>query len=161
MGTAGALSLLPDDVTGPLLVMNGDLVTTVDFRSLLDFHWHHQGVITVAGIEHHSPIPYGVLQAVDHRLVSIEEKPIRRDLIAAGIYALGSERLALVSRETPSGMPDLIDGAVREGLPVNVFPILERWFDIGSREEFILRWSISHSEKTAKHHERVERSACS
>ena len=97
MGTAGALSLLPDDVTGPLLVMNGDLVTTTDFRSLLDFHWHHQGVITVAGVEHHSPIPYGVLQAVDHRLVGIEEKPNRRELITAGIYAVDGEGVALRS----------------------------------------------------------------
>jgi NDP-sugar pyrophosphorylase family protein len=136
MGTAGALSLLPENLSGPLLVMNGDLVTTLEFGRLLDFHWHHQGVITVAGVEHRSPIPYGVLRAIGHRLVGIDEKPERRDLVAAGIYALDSSVLRFVNRDEPSGMPDLIDSAVNEGLPVNVFPILERWFDIGSREEF-------------------------
>ncbi len=136
MGTAGALSLLPTGVEGPVLVINGDLVTTVDFRCLLDFHWHHQGLITVAGVEYDSPIPYGVLRAVDHHLMGIDEKPHRHDLVAAGIYAVDPSVLRFVPGDAPSGMPDLIADAVREGLPVNVFPILESWFDIGSREEF-------------------------
>jgi dTDP-glucose pyrophosphorylase len=136
MGTAGALSLLPGDLVGPVLVMNGDVVTTLDFRTLLDFHWHQRGVITVAGVEHRSPIPYGVLRAVGHRLVGIDEKPHRRDFVAAGIYELDASVLRFVPHDGPSGMPDLIDCVIGEGLPVNVFPILERWFDIGSREEF-------------------------
>jgi dTDP-glucose pyrophosphorylase len=136
MGTAGALSLLPPELEGPVLVANGDLVTTVDFRSLLDFHWHHEGSITVTGVEHLSPIPYGVLRHVEHHLLGIDEKPERRDLVAAGIYVLDPPVLRFVPRERPSGMPDLIARAVGEGLPVHVFPILERWFDIGSPEEF-------------------------
>ena len=136
MGTAGALSLLPADLDGPILVANGDLVTTLDFRSLLDFHWHHEGSITVTGVEHLSPIPYGVLRHVEHHLLGIDEKPQRQDLVAAGIYVLEPPVLRFVPRDTASGMPDLIARAVSEGLPVHVFPILERWFDIGSPEEF-------------------------
>ena len=122
MGTAGALSLLPDDLEGPVVVANGDLVTTIDFRALLDFHWHHEGSITVTGVEHH--------------LLGIDEKPQRRDLVAAGIYVVEAPVLRFVPRDAPSGMPDLIARAVGEGLPTHVFPILERWFDIGSPEEF-------------------------
>jgi NDP-sugar pyrophosphorylase family protein len=136
MGTAGALSLLPDNLHGPVVVTNGDLVTTIDFRNLLDFHWHHEGAITVAGVEHLSPIPYGVLRHVEHHLLGIEEKPKRTDLVAAGIYVLEPPVLRFVPRDAASGMPDLIARTVAEGLPVHVFPILEQWFDIGSPEDF-------------------------
>jgi NDP-sugar pyrophosphorylase family protein len=136
MGTAGALSLLPDNLSGPVVVANGDLVTTIDFRNLLDFHWHHEGAITVAGVEHLSPIPYGVLRHVEHHLLGIDEKPKRTDLVNAGIYVLEPTVLRFVPRDAASGMPDLIARAAAEGLPVHVFPILEQWFDIGSPEEF-------------------------
>jgi dTDP-glucose pyrophosphorylase len=136
MGTAGALSLLPHDLDGPIVVVNGDIVTTLDFRAVLDFHWHHEGAITVAGVEHLSPIPYGVLQTVRHHLLGIEEKPQRRDLIAAGIYVLQPALTRFVPANAPFGMPDLIERATTEGLPVHVFPIIEKWFDIGSPEEF-------------------------
>ena len=136
MGTAGALSLLPANLNSPVVVANGDLVTTIDFRNLLDFHWHHEGAITVTGVEHLSPIPYGVLRFVEHHLLGIDEKPQRTDLVNAGIYVLEPAVLRFVPGDTASGMPDLIARAVAEGLPVHVFPILERWFDIGSPEEF-------------------------
>jgi dTDP-glucose pyrophosphorylase len=136
MGSAGGLSLLPDGVEGPIVVANGDLVTTIDFTSLLDFHWHHEGAITVTGVEHLSPIPYGVLRTVEHHLLGIDEKPQRSDFVSAGIYVLEPAVLRFVPRDRPSTMPELIDSALAEGLPVHVFPILERWFDIGSPEEF-------------------------
>src|SRR5438445_3187283 len=136
LGTAGALSLLPDRPEGPILVTNGDLVTTLDFRALLDFHWHHAGAITVTGVEHLSEIPYGVLRTAEHHLLGIDEKPERSDLVSAGMYVLDPDVLRFVPDDTPFGMPDLIDAVVAEGLPVHVFPILEGWFDIGSPEEF-------------------------
>jgi len=58
------------------------------------------------------------------------------DLVAAGIYVVEAPVLRFVPRDAPSGMPHLIARAVAEGLPNHVFPILERWFDIGSPEEF-------------------------
>jgi dTDP-glucose pyrophosphorylase len=134
--TAGALSLLPDTPTGPVIVTNGDIVTTLDFARLLDYHWHHGGAITVAGVEHRTHIPYGVLRSVEHHLLEIDEKPERRDFVSAGIYVLQPEVLRFVPPDTRMGMPDLIADVLAEGLPVHVFPILERWFDIGSPEEF-------------------------
>ena len=136
MGTAGALSLLPGDVRQPVLVTNGDIVTTVDFGRLLDFHWRHGGAVTVAGVEHLSPIPYGVLKTAEHHLVSIEEKPVRRDLCSAGIYVLQPEVLRLMPNSERVDMPDLIADVLSVGLPVHVFPILEKWFDIGGTAEF-------------------------
>lgn len=136
LGTAGALGLLPPGDRGPVLVMNGDLVTTVDFARLFDFHWRHAGAVTVAGVEYLSLIPYGVLRNVEHHLLSIDEKPARRDLCSAGIYVVDPTVLRLLSPGVALDMPDLIAGVLAEGWPVNVFPILEKWYDIGGTAEF-------------------------
>lgn len=136
MGTAGALSLLPPDQSGPLLVANGDILTTLDFSAMFDFHWRHRGAITVAGVEYPSAIPYGVLRNVEHHLLSIDEKPERRDLCSAGIYILEPDVLRLLAPKEAVGMPDLIADVLAEGRPVNVFPILEGWYDIGETAQF-------------------------
>lgn len=136
MGTAGALSLLPSGDWGPVLVANGDIVTTVDFARMFDFHWRHGGALTVAGVEHRSPIPYGVLQTAGPYLLGIEEKPERRDLCSAGIYVLEGAVRSLLPAKVPLDMPELVAAILAEGLPVHVFPILERWFDIGGPAEF-------------------------
>jgi dTDP-glucose pyrophosphorylase len=134
--TAGALSLLPRAPDVPLLVTNGDLVTTIDFRSLFDFHWHHGGAITVCGAEHRTYVPYGVLRTSEHHLLGIDEKPNRLDFVSAGMYVLQPEVLRFIPPDTHMGMPELIADVLAEGLPVHVFPMLEGWFDIGSPEEF-------------------------
>ena len=136
MGTAGALSLLPPGDRGPILVANGDIVTTVDFTRLFEFHWRHQGALTVAGVEFCSPIPYGVLRNVEHHLLAIEEKPERRDLCSAGIYVLEPEVLRLLPPKEALGMPELIGEVLAEGRAVHVFPILEGWYDIGETAQF-------------------------
>jgi len=135
LGTAGALSLLPE-IDGPLVVTNGDIVTTVDFRRMVDFHRRHGGAITVGGVDHVSHVPYGILATADHHLLSIEEKPERRELCNAGIYVLEPEVLQLIAPDTPLNMPTLIADVLLEGKSVNVFPIHEKWFDIGGPAEF-------------------------
>ena len=131
MGTAGALSLLPPGDRGPILVANGDIVTTVDFTELFDFHRRYGAAITVAGVEYRSPIPYGVLRNVEHHLLAIEEKPERRDFCSAGIYVLEPEVLGFLPPKEALGMPELIADVIAEGRAVHVFPILEAWYDIG------------------------------
>jgi dTDP-glucose pyrophosphorylase len=136
LGTAGALTLLHEPPAGPLLVTNGDLVTNLDYRALFDFHWHHGGAITVASVDHHTSVPYGVLRTAEDHLLAIDEKPTRRDLVNAGIYVLQPEVLRYLPRGTEVGMPDLIADVVADGLSVHVFPVLEPWSDIGTPEEF-------------------------
>ncbi len=136
MGTAGALSLLPRRATGPVLVVNGDILTTVDLNRLFEFHWRHRGAITLAGVEHLSHIPYGVLRSVEHHLLAIDEKPVRRDLCSAGMYVLEPHVLRFLVPGQPRDIPDLIADVLAEGLPVHVFPILEEWYDIGGTTEF-------------------------
>jgi NDP-sugar pyrophosphorylase family protein len=136
LGTAGALTLLHEPPAGPLLVTNGDLVTNLDYRALFDFHWHHGGAITVASVDHHTSVPYGVLRTAEDHLLAIDEKPTRRDLVNAGIYVLQPEVLRYLPRGVEVGMPDLIADVVADGLSVHVFPVLEPWSDIGTPEEF-------------------------
>jgi len=135
LGTAGALSLLPE-LDGPLLVTNGDIVTTVDFGRMVDFHRRHGAALTVGGVQHVSLVPYGILQTADHHLLAIEEKPERREFCNAGIYVIEPEILRFIPPETPLNMPTLIAQVLAEGLSVNVFPIHEKWFDIGGPAEF-------------------------
>ena len=149
LGTAGALSLLPELPRGPILVTNGDLVTTLDFARLFAYHWHHGGAITIAGVEYLSHIPYGVLRTVEHHLLEIEEKPERRDFCSAGIYVLEPEVLRFVPPGGRRDMPELVADVLAEGFPVHVFPVLEKWFDIGSPAEFervLMQFATGESE---------------
>lgn len=136
LGTAGALSLLSAPVEGPILVLNGDILTTVDFSALFDFHRRQRAAATVAGVEHISHIPYGVLRNAEHHLLSMEEKPVRRDLCSAGIYVLEPELLRFLHPNEPMDMPDLLADVLADGQAVQVFPILEEWYDIGGTTEF-------------------------
>ena len=134
LNTAGALSLLPPQ-DRLLLVSNGDLVTTVDFAAMVDYHRVHQAAVTVAGVEYAATVPYGVLARADHHLLHIDEKPTTRQLVNGGMYVLSPEVLRYVPAGKPMLMTDLIDAVLQDGLGVVVFPVLERWSDIGSRDE--------------------------
>ena len=135
LGTAGSLSLLPPQ-EGAIVVTNGDIVTTVDFARMLDFHWRHGGAMTVAGAMFVSHVPYGILDTCAHHLLSIQEKPDRSELCNAGMYVLQPHLLRLLTPGVHADMPDLIATVLAAGMAVNVFPILEKWFDIGGPAEF-------------------------
>jgi NDP-sugar pyrophosphorylase family protein len=130
LGTAGALSLLPAGLTGPVIVANGDILTTVDFARLLEFHRAQRAVLTVAGALLTTQVPYGVLRTNGHTLIGVDEKPQRRELCNAGIYVLHCDAIALLDAGEPIDMPELIDRALGKGLPAYVFPIVEKWFDV-------------------------------
>jgi NDP-sugar pyrophosphorylase family protein len=135
LGTAGALSLLSEHERS-IIVTNGDIVTTIDFDRLIDFHRRHGGAITVGGVDYISHVPYGILDTIKHHLLSIQEKPERRELCNAGIYVLEPYVLRYLPPGGHVNMPDLIADVLADGASVNVFPIYEKWFDIGSPAEF-------------------------
>ena len=135
MGTAGALSLLPETPDRPICVANADIVTTMSFARLFDYHWHHRAAITVAAVGYVSHIPYGVLRTAGHYMLRMDEKPEERVLCSGGIYVLDPEVLRFIRGRAPLDMPDLVADVLAEGLPVCVFPILEKWFDVGRLED--------------------------
>lgn len=135
LGTAGALTLLPEAPTYPFIVINGDVITKVNFLRLIEFHRQHRCVMTVAATQYKMNIPFGVIKQSAHYLLGIEEKPQQKFLCNAGIYMLNPEVLPLIPKSAEFDMPDLIEKAVRQGLPVTTFPIHEYWIDIGQFEE--------------------------
>lgn len=132
LGTAGALSLLPEHPEGPIMVMNGDILTTSNFDSLHSFHMIHGAKITVAAVDHRVDIPYGVIRADGPFVTGLVEKPSERFLCNAGIYAVSPEVLDLLRKGERSNMTDLIDACLARKLPVAVFPVHEYWNDIGT-----------------------------
>ncbi|WP_372400672.1 nucleotidyltransferase family protein (plasmid) [Azospirillum sp. HJ39] len=132
LGTAGGLALLPERPRQPLLVMNGDILTSIDFRKLLDFHRSSGAAATMALREHKQQIPYGVAEVDGGCLREIREKPEQSFLINAGIYVLEPSVLDLIPHSSPLDMPDLFRALMSAGEKVGAFRIEEYWLDIGS-----------------------------
>ena len=135
LGTAGALSLL-DTSDEPLLVINGDILTDVDFREILHFHRDQQADMTVAVRQYEIQVPYGVIETDGVAITGIAEKPAVRQFINAGIYLLNSEVCRFIPNGQPYDMPDLINRLIAEGLRVVCFPVREYWLDIGKLEDY-------------------------
>lgn len=142
LGTAGALSLLPARPEGPLLVMNGDVLTNSDYGKLLAYHVDQTAFLTVACVEYRVQIPFGVIRTKGQNAVAIEEKPSQRFLCNAGIYVLSRGALDLVEKGVQFDMTDLIAAAISGGREVSVFPIHEYWADIGNQHDLELAQQV-------------------
>jgi NDP-sugar pyrophosphorylase family protein len=136
LGTAGALSLLPEIPNDPMIVMNGDILTKVAFGSLLDFHIEHTSVGTMCVRDYILQVPYGVVEVDDHRMSEILEKPTHRFLVNAGVYVLERAAIELVPRGQSYDMPTLFEEIAKRKLAATVFPIREYWLDIGRIDDF-------------------------
>lgn len=135
LGTAGALAHLPERPDEPFFVMNGDLLTKVNYQQLLAFHAEHLGQATMCVREFDFQVPYGVVQLEKHRLVGIEEKPTQRFFVNAGIYVLQPEVLDLIPADTFLDMPQLFKMMIELNHRTAVFPIREYWLDIGRKDD--------------------------
>ena len=137
LGTAGALGLLDrDSIAAPLLVMNGDLLTRLDFGQLLEYHCAQNGIATICVCEYESQIPYGVVHGDGLHVVEITEKPVQKCFVNAGIYVLEKELLNYCRPGEVIDMPDMLHQVIAAGCEVNMFPIHEYWLDIGRMEEY-------------------------
>lgn len=136
MGTAGALGLLPEKPKSTVLVMNGDLLTKINFEHLIDFHTDTKADATMCVKEYNFQVPYGVVKTDKHRLLEIEEKPVKTFFISAGIYAIEPEAIELIPKGTYFDMPGLFEKLIKERRETAVFPIREYWLDIGHKEDF-------------------------
>lgn len=132
LGTAGALSLLPDHPAGPLLVMNGDVLTDSDYGRLLVYHNEYHSFMTVGVVDYRVEIPFGVVRVRGTSAVGLEEKPSQSFMCNAGIYVLSPAALDLIPQATLYNMTDVITVAIAAGQTVSVFPIHEYWTDIGN-----------------------------
>ena len=136
LGTGAGLSLL-GAVEGPFFLVNGDILTDLDFVAFGAHHQLHGLTATVATYLYTAPLPYGVVHhdqatgAID----VIEEKPVYRYPINAGIYAFSRDALGLVEAGAPLAMVDFLNEQAGR-VAVGRFPLVEYWNDVGSHEDF-------------------------
>lgn len=136
LGTAGAVGLLPETPTQPIIVMNADLLTKVDLRHLLEFHAQSSVAATMAVRAYEFEIPYGVVSTEGFYITSIEEKPVQQFFVNAGIYALAPEVLERIAPGQHLDMPDLFESLIADGESAAAFAIREYWIDIGQMEDY-------------------------
>lgn len=135
LGTAGALSLLPEPPPHTIIVMNADLLTSVGLDHLLQFHADQGAEATMCAREFTSQVPYGVIRFDGARLTEIEEKPTQRYFVNAGIYALSPSVFDLIAKNRRLDMPDLFSALLQRKRAAAVFPIREYWMDIGRMDD--------------------------
>ena len=136
MGTAGALSLLKERPSEPFFVMNGDLLTNVNFEHILNYHMLNKATATMCVREYDYEVPYGVVKMNDNKIIEIAEKPVQKFFVSAGIYMLSPEILDLIPQDEFYDMPTLFEKLIRLSKNVISFPIREYWLDIGRMEEY-------------------------
>jgi dTDP-glucose pyrophosphorylase/CBS domain-containing protein len=135
LGTAGAIGLLKRPEK-PTLVVNGDILTRVDFRAMLTFHLEHRAALTVGVRQYDIEVPYGVLECDGSRVRKISEKPSYTVFVNAGIYILEPQAYDRIPAGQRFDMTDLIDALLRAQLEVVSFPIIEYWLDIGQPADY-------------------------
>jgi NDP-sugar pyrophosphorylase family protein len=134
-GTAGPLSLLPESPDEPILVLNGDLLTTLDFGRLVDFHRDQDVKATMCVRGQRMEIPYGVIETDGDKINDIEEKPTDRYFVNAGIYVLEPDALGLVPEDAFFDMTELFQNLIDRGDDVTAYPIQEYWRDVGQKKD--------------------------
>jgi len=136
MGTAGALSLLSNRPNEPFFVMNGDLLTNVNFEHLLEFHMANNSIATMCVREYDFQVPYGVVNVEQGKILSIEEKPVQRFFVSAGIYMLDPKCIEYIPENEFYDMPTLFEKLITMNKNTLSFPLREYWLDIGRIEEY-------------------------
>ncbi|MBX6331157.1 MAG: nucleotidyltransferase family protein [Gemmatimonadaceae bacterium] len=135
LGTAGALRLM-EPTDEPLLVLNGDILTTVDFQALLAYHREHRADVTVGVRKYELQVPYGVVECDGALVRALREKPVRTFLVNAGIYLLEPSVMGFIPEGRRFDMTDLIQSLLDAGRRVASFPIVEYWLDIGRMADY-------------------------
>ena len=136
MGTAGALTLLKKKPNKSFFVMNGDLLTNVNFEKMLDFHESNNSKATTCVREYEIEVPYGVVSIKDENICSIKEKPTHSFFVNAGIYLLEPGCIDLIPENEFYDMTSLFEQLISEKDKTVSFPLQEYWLDIGNHSDF-------------------------
>jgi len=144
LGTAGALSLLRPRPRRPFLVINGDLMTNMNFSRLLQFQHDHGYDLVMCVYKQKFSVPYGVVEISNGSVTEIREKPVHEYFINASIYTLKPECIDLIPFNEFFDMPDLVNKVLAKGGTVGAFPIIEYWRDIGTADDLNLAGSEYH-----------------
>ncbi|MCF6340351.1 MAG: nucleotidyltransferase family protein [Sulfurimonas sp.] len=136
MGTAGALSLIRDKLNEAFFVMNGDLLTNINFEHMMDYHTSNNSIATMGVREYDFQVPYGVVNVNNTNILSIEEKPLQKFFVSGGIYILDTKAVEFIPNDQFYDMPTLFERVIQDSMKCISFPIKEYWLDIGRVEEY-------------------------
>jgi len=136
LGTAGALSIIKEKINEPFFVINGDLLTTLNFGKMLNFHIEHNSKSTIAIKEHVINVTYGIVKIKNLDVLSINEKPNINYFVNAGIYLLDPNCIRFVPKNKKFDMPSLLKKIITKKYKTICFPIQEDWLDIGRLDDF-------------------------
>jgi NDP-sugar pyrophosphorylase family protein len=135
-GTAGSLALI-EGLTETFLVMNGDLLTDIDFHALLNFHRSQQAALTIAAHRRHVKVDLGVLEfGADSRIIDYREKPEATYDVSMGIYVYEPPVLEWITPGEYLDLPSLVLRLIRDGQKVCAFPANCQWLDIGRPDDY-------------------------
>lgn len=137
LGTAGGLALLDPVPNFPLVVTNGDVLTDVNYRNLLDFHRESGAGATMAVRMFETQHPYGVVRLKGIDIKGIEEKPILREYINAGVYVIEPILLGRIKDGTPLSMTDFIDSLSQDNVATKAYLVHENWMDVGNPNDLL------------------------
>ena len=137
LGTGGALGLLPKGLPKlPLIMMNGDVLTKVDFKRLLDHHQNNSFDATMCVREVEHQISFGVVESQDNLITAMVEKPTYRYRINTGIYVLSPECVASVEPNTKIDLPTLLAQRIEKEEKVGIYTSYDYWLDIGQMADY-------------------------
>jgi dTDP-glucose pyrophosphorylase len=136
LGTCGALSLIDNRPTEPLIVMNGDILAKIDYVRMLEFHQTHKATATVAVRSYDVDVPFGVVDSEAGRVTALVEKPRSRFQVNAGVYVLDPSCIALVPDNEYFDMTSLLGLLIDSGKAVYQYAINDYWLDIGRSADF-------------------------
>ena len=134
LGTGGALSLLEGALTSPIVLINGDVLLSARLTEMLSYHQSHSADITVGVKVLDTQIPFGVIELEGNHIVAMQEKPVYRDFVNAGVYVLEPEVVRSVAPAVRLDMPDLV-GEWLGRQKVFAYPMHESWRDLGDIED--------------------------
>jgi dTDP-glucose pyrophosphorylase len=137
LGTAGGLSLLPE-MNSPLFVTNADVLTSINFKAMYQFHGDNEATVTMAIKKIHLDVPYGTVTLKHNSIVDLSEKPSVENYINAGIYIIDNRCLKEIPVNTHYDMPDLIAGLLSHNRKVAGYLIDEDWTDIGQLKDYFI-----------------------
>jgi dTDP-glucose pyrophosphorylase/predicted transcriptional regulator len=136
-GTVGGLKLLKSSLEGTFVLTNCDIIATLNYQALLDWHQEHEAEVTIMGVRKRTDIPYGVVTVDKESYVTeLEEKPFYHHVIVSGVYVLNTTVLDFIPEGESFGMDQLIDKLLENGVNVTCYPIEDGWFDMGQFEEY-------------------------
>jgi|GEM_PF-41364 len=135
LGSAGSLLLIPE-TDEPILVLNGDILTKVDFKIMLDYHKEHKADMTIAVKSRDFQIAYDVIKTNGIFVDSFEKQPVAQHFINAGIYLFNPDIRRMIPTNSKYDIDELIAKLKEAGKTIVCFPIREYWQDIGQLEGY-------------------------